>query len=534
MHVGDLDMNYYLSSSINIPIGSNVDKATHLVAKVHNLDVKDIYSCTLYRQSVDARRKDNVHFVCSYIFSTKKIVKDAKPYIPPVDVIDTAIKKSNNKHIVVIGAGPAGLFCALYLCKSGAKVTVIERGEDIKDRQKSVNIFFNGGKLNTNSNVQFGLGGAGTFSDGKLTTGISSPLVYTVFNQFVAHGAPSSIMTDALPHIGTDKLVEVVDNLKSTIQSLGGKFLFNTTVIDFLTTDGNVDGVRVQSGQDCYNISADCVVLACGHSARDTFSSLYKLGAEMHIKPFAVGVRIEHSRQFINQAQYGKLFATHKDLPAASYKLVYNGDTHSCYSFCMCPGGSVVAATSQQNCVVVNGMSDYARDAVNSNSALVVNVTPKDLEEWGYGTDSLAGVRFQEHLEQKAFQMGGGNYTAPMQSVKDFLGVASNEEKYPSVNPSYPRKTSAANLWDLFPDSICKTLSDGLLYFDNKIKGFASHGILTAVESRTSSPVRIVRNTNLESNLSNLYPTGEGAGYSGGIVSSAVDGIKVASAILNK
>ncbi len=527
-------MNYYLSDSINIPLGADVRDAITLVGRAHRIDPADIRSCTLYRQSIDARHKDNVHFVCSYVFSTSKLLKDAKPYTPPIDAIDNATKKPSTKHIVIVGAGPAGLFSGLYLCKSGIKVTIVERGEDVQKRQKSVAKFFAGGELNPNSNVQFGLGGAGTFSDGKLTTGISSPLVYTVFNQLVIHGAPQSIMTDAMPHIGTDKLVKVVDNLKSTIECLGGKFLFDTTVTDFLTQNGAVVGVKLQSGQDCYSLSADCVVLACGHSARDTFAALHDIGADMCVKPFAVGVRIEHSRQFIDQAQYGKIFATHKDLPSASYKLVYNGKTHSCYSFCMCPGGSVVAATSQKDSVVVNGMSDFARDAINSNSALVVNVTAKDLEEWGYGSDAFAGVRFQEQLERLAYRMGGGDYAAPMQTVSDFLGTPTADDKYPKVNPTYPKSTARANLWELFPKSICTTLAEGLCYFDKKIKGFAEHGLLTAVESRTSSPLRIVRGDSFESNLANLYPAGEGAGYAGGIISSAVDGIKVAQAILNK
>ncbi len=526
-------MSYYLSTSISIPLGTDVSEATSLVARAHRLETRDIDSCTLYRKSVDARKKDNVHFVCSYVFSTKKFPINAQPYTPPIDVVECAETSAKAKHVVVVGAGPAGLFCALYLAKSGVKVTVIERGQDVRDRQKSVARFFDGGELNVNSNVQFGLGGAGTFSDGKLTTGISSPLVYTVFNQLVAHGAPSSIMTDALPHIGTDKLVDVVSNIKSSILSLGGDILFSTTVVDFITKDGAVMGVTVQNGQDNYDIMADSVVLACGHSARDTFSTLYKRGAELVSKPFAVGVRIEHTREFINQAQYGRLFATHRDLPTASYKLVYNGEKHSCYTFCMCPGGTVVPATSQNNCVVVNGMSDYSRMGDNSNSALVVNVTPKNLEDWGFGSDPFSGVRFQDHLEKQAYILGGGNYVAPMQTVADFLGISPSTD-YPTVTPTYPRKTIATELKRLFPQAICDTLAEGLKFFDKKIRGFGSSGILTAVESRTSSPIRIVRDDNLESNLSHLYPTGEGAGYAGGIVSSAVDGLKVAKEICER
>ncbi len=524
-------MAYYLSHSINIPLGADVSDGKSAVAHAHKLNASDVSSCYLYRQSVDARNKGDVHFVCSYVFCTDKHPKDAKPYTPPTDVIEEATPTACTAKVIVVGSGPAGLFCALRLAKSGIKVTVIERGEDVNERKQSVERFFSRGELDIDSNVQYGLGGAGTFSDGKLTTGISSPLVYTVFRQLVAHGAPQSILTDALPHIGTDRLTTVVSNIKSTIISLGGDFLFSTTVTDLVIDNGIVRGVSVVSCGKTYDIMADAVVMACGHSARDTFRMLYKRGADIVAKPFAVGVRIEHTRQYVDQAQYGKLYATHRDLPTASYKLVYNGDGHSCYSFCMCPGGMVVAATSAEHSVVVNGMSDYARDGANSNSALVVNVTPQDLIDYGYGEDAFAGVRFQEYLEETAYAMGGGDYVAPMQKVVDFLSVDA-ASTYPEVTPSYPRGTKECNLYALFPHTISATLAEGLRYFDKKIRGFASHGILTAVESRTSSPIKILRNEHMESNLKHLYPTGEGAGYAGGIVSSAVDGIKIAEAIL--
>lgn len=516
-------MPYYLTKSLNIPLGESVVDVQEKLLKQLRLRKSELKSFVLHRQSVDARDKLNVHFVCSYVVEASRTPANAKPYDVPHDVLSQVSRVSCGKSCVVVGAGPAGLFAALYLAKSGFDVTVVERGSDVEKRQIKVRAFFDGGDFDPNVNVQFGLGGAGTFSDGKLTSGISSPLTYTVFEQFVRSGAPKDVLTDALPHIGTDKLVGVVARMRDEICQYGGKFLFDQTVCDFVTEQNAVRGVVLGDGT---KIFADCVLLACGHSARDTFSRLAQLGANVIFKPFAVGVRIEHSRKFINEAQYGALFATHRDLPAASYKLVYNGATHSCYSFCMCPGGVVVAANSEANSVVVNGMSNYARDFANSNSALVVNVTAEDVARFGFGTGAFAGVDFQRDLERKAYVLGGGNYVAPCQSVSDFV----NERVGTTFDtkPSYPRGVVAANLRNLLPESICATLCEALSYFDGKIRGFGTSGVLVGVESRTSSPVRIVRGDDLQSNLKNLYPIGEGAGYAGGIVSSAVDGLRTA------
>ena len=337
-------------------------------------------------------------------------------------------------------------------------------------------------------------------------------------------------MYDALPHVGTDKLQIVVANLRDKITRLGGTFLFDTTVCDFVMDGGIVKGVITQDGKQ---ILADAVALAVGHSARDIFQILVDHNANMQFKPFAVGLRIEHPREFINTAQYGNVYATHRDFPSASYKLAHQvTPTHSCYSFCMCPGGVVVSANSEPNSVVVNGMSYFARDKANSNSALVVNVTQADVDAYGFGTDVLCGVRFQQHLEKLAYQMGGGNYVAPCQNVTDFVA------NVPSTNlqlaPSYPRGVKTCNLRDLLPKQIGDVLADALLYFDKKIKGFGTSGVLTGIESRTSSPVKILRDETMQSNLKNLYPVGEGAGYAGGIVSSAVDGIRVAQKIVER
>ena len=520
-------MSTYLTKSINISLDNKNPLAK--ICKATGLKPNEVTSFALHKQSVDARNKNDLHFVCSFVIETSKTPKNATPYTYPVDVFEED-KPQVVGSCIVIGSGPAGLFLALYLVQRGVKVTVVERGSDVDKRKQAIDEFFAGGNFNPNTNVQFGLGGAGTFSDGKLTTGISSPLTYSVFKQFVKCGAPKSIMYDALPHVGTDKLQTVVANMRDQIINLGGTFLFDTTVCDFILDDERVVGVTTHTGQKLY---ADAVALAVGHSARDMFHTLVKHNANMQFKPFAVGLRIEHPRQFINNAQYGNVYATHKDFPSASYKLAHQvTPTHSCYSFCMCPGGMVVCANSEPDTVVVNGMSYFARDKANSNSALVVNVTQDDVYNYGFGNDVLAGVRFQQHLESLAYQMGGGNYLAPAQNVVDFL--ANKVSTKLQITPSYPRGVKACNLRDLLPKQIGDVLADALLHFDKKIKGFGTSGVLTGIESRTSSPIKILRDETMQSNLKNLYPVGEGAGYAGGIVSSAVDGIRVAQKIVER
>ena len=522
-------MSFYLTKPIKIPLDGDVCAVKEKIAKLLRLREKDVKSVKLHKQSVDARNKRDVHFVCSYVVETDATPVNATPYAIPTDVLLNVNSQDVAKKCVVIGAGPAGLFCALYLIKSGFSVTVIERGSDVDKRSVAVQKFFDGGAFDAKCNVQFGLGGAGTFSDGKLTTGISSPLTYTVFQQLVRSGAPVNILTSALPHVGTDRLKSVVANLKNEIVECGGEFLFDSTVADFLVDGGRVVGVQLEDGNKIYS---DVTVLACGHSARQTFERLFDVGAEIAFKPFAVGLRIEHTREFINTAQYGAVAATHRDLPAASYKLVHNGETHSCYSFCMCPGGIVVPSNSEIDTVVVNGMSNYARNATNSNSALVVNVTKEDVADYGFGNDAFAGVRFQQYLEKRAYSLAGGGYRAPAQNVSDFL--SDRQTNAFDVAPSYPRGVAPVNLRTLLPQTITDAIAAGLQEFDRKIKGFGTSGVLTAVESRTSSPVKILRNGQFQSNLAGLYPIGEGAGYAGGIVSSAVDGLRVALAIVEQ
>lgn len=518
-------MSYYLTKSINISLDNKNPLAK--ICKATGLKPNDVKSVALHKQSVDARNKNDIHFVCSFVIDTNKSPKNATPYTCPTDLFE-ADKPQVNGSCIVVGSGPAGLFLALYLAQSGVKVTIIERGSDVQARKTAIDTFFSGGNFNPNTNVQFGLGGAGTFSDGKLTTGISSPFTYSVFKEFVRNGAPQNIMYDSLPHVGTDKLQIVVANMRDKITNLGGIFLFDTTVCDFVMDGNTVKGIITQDGT---KLLADTVALAVGHSARDMFHTLVKHNANMQFKPFAVGLRIEHPREFINTAQYGNVYATHRDFPSASYKLAHQvTPTHGCYSFCMCPGGMVVAANSEPETVVVNGMSYFARDMANSNSALVVNVTQADVESYGFGNDVLCGVKFQQHLESLAYQMGGGNYLAPCQNVTDFIAnVASTQLQ---LAPSYPRGVTPCNLRDLLPKQIGDVLADAMVHFEKKIAGFGTSGVFTGIESRTSSPVKILRDESMQSNLLNLYPVGEGAGYAGGIVSSAVDGIRVAQKIV--
>lgn len=515
-------MPFYLTKPLSIPLGSDETYVkAKLLAKLR-LSEKQLKSFALHRQSVDARNKNDVHFVCSYVVEATRELQFALPYEFPRDVLASVARCAEPHSCIVVGAGPAGLFAALYLAKAGWDVTVVERGSDVHKRSEAVKRFFEGGEFSPETNVQFGLGGAGTFSDGKLTTGISSPLTFTVFNQLVRSGAPTDILTSAMPHVGTDNLVKVVAALRDEITQYGGRFLFDSRVSDFILERGTVCGVVLSDGR---RLTADKTLLACGHSARDLFERLVELGAEVTFKPFAVGLRVEHTRRFINEAQYGVLFATHRDLPAASYKLAMNGAERNCYTFCMCPGGVVVAANSEPQAVVVNGMSNYLRNADNSNSALVVGVSERDMRNWGY-VGALAGVQFQRDLEHRAYNLGGGGYVAPSQNVSDFVRDRIGTDF--DVTPSYPRGVKPADLHSLFPQPIGDALQRALCYFDGKIRGFGSSGVLTGVESRTSSPVRITRGADYMSNLSGLYPIGEGAGYAGGIVSAAVDGLRVA------
>lgn len=496
-----------------------------LAIEKNNLNKDDITNIFISKKSIDARKKDDVHYSYSIDFEVKnenssKYKKFAK--VKKLEYPQFNINRKSTLRPVIVGAGPAGLFAGLTLVQNGFKPIIIEQGKTVEERKKDIEEFQKTGKLDTLSNVQFGEGGAGTFSDGKLTSGINSPYCRKVLEEFVNFGAPKQILYLTKPHIGTDNLINIIKNMREYIISKGGEFLFNEKVTDFEFIDNQISAVYCSK-----KIETDSVILAIGHSSRDTFEKLYAKGIKMEAKDFSVGVRIEHLQSEINKAQYGTI--TKLKLPPAEYKLAYHSPSkHSCYTFCMCPGGQVMASSSEKGTIVTNGMSNFARDGVNANSALLVGVTTADFDS----TSPLNGMYFQKDLEEKAFRLGGSNYNAPVQRVEDFI---SNKKSafIGSIKPSYKPGVTLSNLNEILPDFVAQTLKEGLIYFDTKLKGFANpDSILTGVETRTSSPVRILRNENLVSNIDGLYPCGEGAGYAGGIMSAAVDGIKCAIEVL--
>lgn len=500
--------------------------------KKYKLDYKEIEKYTIYKKSIDARNKEDIFY--NYTIDVKYTGKKEYSNIKIVNKenfnIKVDVKRTSTVRPVIIGAGPAGLFCALTLVKNGIKPIIIEQGKKVEDRKKDIDVFLKTGRLNPKSNVQFGEGGAGTFSDGKLTTGVNNILCRTVLNEFVNFGAPKQIMYVNKPHIGTDNLVTIIANMRNYIIENGGEFLFEDKVIDLEIEANKLKTIIYQnSAGKNLKIYTDTAVFAIGHSARDTFEKLYEKGLKMEKKNFSVGVRIEHKQEMINKAQYGE--KTKLKLPPAEYKLAYHGkNDRSCYTFCMCPGGTVIASSSNFGEIVTNGMSKFARDGENANSALLVNITPEDFE----GTSPLEGIYFQKDLEEKAFKLGGENYFAPIQKVGDFL-ENKKTTSLGEVKPTYKPGVTFSNLQEILPTYVTETLKEGLLDFDKKIKGFANKdSILTGVETRSSSPVRIVRDDNCMSNINGIYPCGEGAGYAGGIMTAAVDGIRCAIEILEK
>lgn len=493
------------------------------------INLKDVKGYRISKKSIDARKKYDIKYVLSVdvVINKPYILKDKKS----AEIADKSYVSITSKGLknrpVVVGFGPAGMFSALILAEAGENPIVLERGSCIEDREIQVKELFKNRILNQECNVQFGEGGAGTFSDGKLNTGTKDPRIKKVFEEFVRAGAPKEIMYETKPHIGTDNLPTVVKNIRKKIISLGGEVHFNAKMTEIMLKNSEVCGVKFTENGEEKLIETDNVILALGHSARDSMEMLHKNKIAMEQKAFSVGVRIEHKAEMINKAQYGNF---HDKLPTADYKLfthLQNG--RGVYTFCMCPGGEVVAAASEEGRIATNGMSNFARDGKNSNSAVLVGVTPEDFPS----KHVLSGMHLQRKFEEKAFLMAGGNYNAPCQRFEDFQKNRASK-RFGDVLPSYEPGVSFCDLNKLFPKYISDSLKQGIKDFSRRLWGFDSpDALLTAPETRSSSPVRILRTENFNSlNTKGLYPCGEGAGYAGGISSAAVDGIRCAEAIL--
>ena len=523
-------------SNIKLSIDDDKSKIKSTLIKKLKIKEKELVKYFIYKESIDARKRGKIDFVYTVdvvVNNESKILKKKLKDVVEIkqrEYIGVASggQKLENRP-VVIGSGPAGLFASLVLAQRGYIPIMLERGLDVDNRTKDINNFWTERKFKNNSNVQFGEGGAGTFSDGKLTTRIKDIRCRKVLEEFVNFGAPDEILYANKPHVGTDILKNVVKNIREEIIRLGGSVKFDAKV-----TQINVEGSKIKSVvvNDEETIETNVVILAIGHSARDTYEMLYEKGVKIIQKPFAIGARIEHPQILINKSQY-KEFYNHEKLGAADYKLIeHTSNGRTAYTFCMCPGGTVIASASEEGEVVTNGMSEHARDKENANSAFLVNVKPSD-----FGSDHpLAGVEFQRKYEKLAYELGGRNYNAPVQLVGDFLQdrVSTDLGK---VKPSYKPGYTFANLRDCLPEFVCETMKEALPKLDKKLNGFSMYdAVLTGVETRSSAPIRIVRDEEtLESvSVQNLYPCGEGAGYAGGIVTAAVDGIKCAEKIIEQ
>ncbi len=522
-------------TELKLPLDHTADALRAEIIRRLGIAPGELLDYTIYRRSFDARKASAI--VLTYTLDVELKNEQAvlnrlrgEPHAGPTPDTNyrfVAQAPAAHRHLrpVVIGTGPCGLFAGLLLAQMGFHPLILERGKKVRERTKDTWGFWRQGQLNPESNVQFGEGGAGTFSDGKLYSQIRDPEYRgrKVLTEFVKAGAPEEILYVAKPHIGTFRLVSMVENMRAGIEALGGEIRFQSRVADLRIENGRVRGLMLADGE---HIAADHVVLAVGHSARDTFHMLHARGVHMEAKPFSIGVRIEHPQSLIDHARFGK-HAGHPLLGAADYKLIHHSaNARSAYSFCMCPGGTVVAAASEPGCLVTNGMSQYSRNERNANSALVVGVTPAD-----YPGGPLAGIEFQRHWEALAFAAGGGNYAAPAQRVGDFLAQRASTA-LGSVLPSYTPGIQLTDLASCLPDYVIATLRDALPAFGKQIRGFAMEdALMTGVETRTSSPLRITRNDRCQSvNTPGLFPAGEGAGYAGGILSAAIDGIKAAEA----
>lgn len=521
-------------NNLALGIDDDIELLKDKAARRLNVSSDNLSEFRILRESIDARKKDNIRFNYTVNVRCKnedKLVKRLKDRDITLEAeafseeIEPGSKKLSHRP-VIIGMGPAGIFAGLLLARKGYRPLIFERGEDVDSRTKSVDHFWKTGELKGESNVQFGEGGAGTFSDGKLTTRIKDRRCDFVLEEFVNSGAPPEIIYSGKPHVGTDILKNVVKNLREEIITLGGEIHFNSKLEDIIVHNGKVKAIIVNGSE----IPCEILILAIGHSSRDTYEMIHKRGAFVSPKAFAIGVRVEHPQYFIDRAQYGR-FAEHPRLRAADYRVAYSSEAlkRSVYSFCMCPGGEVVAAASEYNRVVTNGMSYYKRNKQNANSALVVSVSPADFE----GTSPLKGMEFQRHYESLAYKCGGGNYEAPIQLVGDFLKDRQSTS-LGKVEPSYKPGWNFARLDQCLPGYVADMLRVGIVEFDKKIKGFAMEdAVLTGIETRTSAPVRIDRGEGYQSiSLKGIYPAGEGAGYAGGIISAAVDGLRTAEEII--
>jgi uncharacterized FAD-dependent dehydrogenase len=523
---------------------SDSDVVTTLASAL-SIRADQITRWTTVRKALDARKKSHIHFVCTIECSVTtgatlalppqaKVIEHSRLDITKPESLSNPAKKQ--EHVVVVGSGPAGLFAALALIEAGVAVTLLERGKPVEARMRDIGKLRSQGILDPESNICFGEGGAGTYTDGKLYTRIKHPFVRWVLNEFVHFGADQNILVDAHPHLGTDRLVRIIRTMRNHLIEKGVDYRFETRVDALLTEDGKVRGVRCASGEE---IAASSVVLAIGHSARDTFEHLESIGIAMEAKEFAVGVRAEHSQEWVDQCQFGP----EKDSPAlsvAEYSMAHQAkDPHikspgkrGIYTFCMCPGGLIVPSPTESGMMAINGMSNAKRTSPLANSGIVVQITPDDIARHGLGSDPLCGIRMQRELEKKTFEMTSQAYAAPAMRISDYVakkatGTLATTHFKPGVE--------AADLWELIPDWLAKPLAEGLTVFDRKMKGFVtSDANILAMESRTSSPIRVTRDRDMQSvNLKGLYPAGEGAGYAGGIVSAAVDGLKAAEKIIN-